>query len=134
MRVEKPFTSRHWLIWSLEQNVPIHADRELVPSRDLDRWLHVEVAPGDLSASLAQFLADSTPGRLSGRWVRKRRLVGSLRNVECRSKQACEDCKADETAIVMVYLVSQPEIAVACERILSFSSESPSQRGARRWK
>jgi hypothetical protein len=54
------------LIRGFEEDVTVHADRELVASRDLDRGLNVQVAPRDLSAGLAEFLADCTSGGLSG--------------------------------------------------------------------
>ena len=55
-----------WLVWRIEEDVAVHAHRELVPGRDLDRWLYVEIAAGDLGTGLTQFLADGSRSDLAG--------------------------------------------------------------------
>src|SRR5476649_710239 len=102
-------------IRSLEENVAVHADCELVPCRDLNRGLHIQVAPGNLSAGLAQFLADGASSGLSWRWVRESALAASLGDFERGSEHAREDRKANKAAIVTIYLVPQPRVAMGIE-------------------
>src|ERR1700733_9414512 len=76
------------LVRCFEYNIPVDANFELVPRRHLDRRLDVQVPTGDLSSSLAEFLAYRASCCLCGRWVCQSTLAGSLRYVERGSKHA----------------------------------------------
>src|ERR1022692_5249589 len=68
------------LIWSLEQNVTVHAYREFVPGGDLDCRLYIQVTPRDLGAGLSEFLANCAARGLGWRRVCEGALAVSLRN------------------------------------------------------
>src|SRR5471032_2392822 len=104
-------------IRSIEENVAVHADCELVPCRDLNRVLHIQVAPGNLSAGLAQFLADGASSGLSVtcRWLvvllvadKRTRLasqelvlrLGCLIVVDGESKTLVEICPRPEAKLL----------------------------------
>src|SRR5262249_54396124 len=46
------------LVWSIEQDVAVYANSELIARRDFDRWLYVQVAPGDHCAGLTHLTAN----------------------------------------------------------------------------
>jgi hypothetical protein len=73
-----PRIGRGRLVRSFEKDVAIHADCELVPGRDLDGRLNIEVATGDLRTGLAEFLAGCASGGLGWRWIREGALAASL--------------------------------------------------------
>src|SRR5450432_826444 len=102
-------------IRSLEKNVAVHADCEFVAGRNLNRWLYIQVTSRDLSAGLAEFLADGASGGLSWRWVRESALAASLGDFERGGEDAREHRKANKAAIVTIYLVPQPSVAVGIE-------------------
>src|ERR1017187_7082250 len=102
-------------IRSLEKNVAVHADCEFVAGRNLDRWLYIQVTSHDLSTGLAKFLADGASTGLSWRRVRERALAASLGDFERGSEHTREDRKANKAAIVTIYLVPQPSVAVRIE-------------------
>src|ERR1035437_3463321 len=102
-------------IRSLEEDVAVHADCEFVAGRNLDRWLYIQVTSRDLSTGLAKFLADGASSGLSWRRVRESSLAASLGDFERGSEHAREDRKANKAAIVTIYLVPQPSVAVGIE-------------------
>jgi hypothetical protein len=78
-------------VWCFKQDVAVYAHRELVPRRDLNSGLHIQVAPSNLSPGLAQFLADCTSSGLGWRRVGKSALAASLGDLEGGGEHARQD-------------------------------------------
>jgi hypothetical protein len=103
------------LVWSFKEDVAIHTHRELIPSRNLDRGLNVQIASCDLGARLAEFLTDGASGGLSWCRIRQSALAGSLRDLERGGEHAREHGESNNPPIVAVYLIPQPSVAVGIE-------------------
>ena len=97
-------------VWSFKEDVAIHTHRELIPCRNLDRGLNVQIASCDLGARLAEFLADGASSGLSWCWIRQSALAGSLRDLERGGEHAREHGESNNPAIVAVYLSRSPAL------------------------
>src|ERR1035437_8369099 len=102
-------------IRGLEKNVAVHADCEFVAGRNLDRRLYIQVTSRNLSTGLAELLADGASSGLSWRWVRESALATSLGDCERGGEDAREHRKTNKAAIVAVYVVPHPRVAVRIE-------------------
>ena len=77
--------------------------------------MDVEIAAGDLSARLAQFLSDGSSCNRAEIGVHEDALVALLRHREGGREQACQDRKAKYSAVVPVHLVAEYGVPVRVE-------------------
>ena len=103
------------LIWSIEQDVAVYANSELVARRDLDRWLYVQVAPGDRCAGLAHLTTNRRARGIGHARIRQGALCVPLRKIEGSRKSASQGGEAEQALIVMVHVRTEPRVAVSVE-------------------
>src|SRR5260370_40692957 len=94
-------------IWCVEQNVSVYPHVELIPHRDLDRGLAVQIAASDLGADIGCLPAGGTGGDVAGARVGEYRAIARLRDVRGRGEQAGQYREADEAAVVAVHLLPE---------------------------
>src|ERR1035441_6806081 len=102
---------RHRRVGTVKQQILLNPYKEPVPRPHHNRWLDVQIPARYFNSQLADLLADRLPNLLPDCRRLQHRRVCSLTQLDTGREQGREQCAGEDSAPVIVHLVTKPRRA-----------------------